>query len=342
MKAKLIMLVLFFLQIHLFVESQSVLKLNLGEDEGTVISKRGNLNCDVILLENVVAGFEYSIDIEKTVELLAPLSQPPKSGGSGAGPESPCDDLQEKIDTVLNFQRSDKKNRTEKDLSKLVDDLKKELDKEDCNDISTINLAKESISMTTKSRPENIRLVAGEKLTIIITRDDKTWTFVFKGEQRGQWVASYGFGFTPKSLERSTYFLRQQEDTTTFQLFKADKAEALDLSYVPAIFYSYFPAQNFSRAVNHSVTAGLGFDLVAPVAFFGYNVMFNHNVGLSAGVAFQQQNKLKEQYYEGQIISTDLDKDQLHDQIYRPNFFLSINFRFGENPFKTNEEAEKE
>jgi len=190
----------------------------------------------------------------------------------------------------------------------------------------------------------DIQVGSGEIVRIFIKRDDnKKWTFELKGRQSGKWVTTYGFSFTSQRLESPTYFSKQIPDEPTFQILKSRRANIWDLNYVPAVFFSYFPSQNFKCPWNHSLTAGLGFDLsAAPTVFLGYNGMFYHNIGLSTGVSFYQQNRLKSQFTENETVTTSFDKEGLHDKIYRPNLFISVNFRFGENPFKPNNESGNE
>lgn len=326
--------------------TQDTLHLDLAlNDPGSIKSIQGNRSYDIILLENTVADFSYSIEITSTSTMLPKLEFDHSSLQDVKDIPNNCSSLVEKIKELENFQSPPEdyeEPRNENALSKLVNNLKSQLKQSDCEDIGILNNARYWLSTTKKPHEEKINIETGEKITIIVHRDTLKWTFIFNGDERGKWITTYGFGFTSSKLEGSNYFTKQVPDTTVFEILKARDNKYLDLNYVPAVFFSYFPKQNFNDCWNHSLTAGLGFDLSAPVVFFGYSGLFYHNIGISAGVAFQQQYRLKDQYSENEILSLTLDKDQLHDKIYRPNVFVSINFRFGENPFKSNTEEDSE
>lgn len=322
--------------------SQGVLRLDLANHSpGEVVSVQGNKKFDFILLENTVAHFVYSIEVKKS-KVPLPILQSNNSGFTESNSTTlptECNELNQKIKDLENFQKKNPNNGefSEKKLKELVEKLNKEIDKKSCTDVAIINFAQQWLNTTSKKYNEEIVVGHGEKIVIVVKRDSLTWTFIYEGEPQGQWVSSYGFGFTPKAFGSRPYFAKQLPDTSTFEITQSKKSKVLDLNYIPAIFFSYFPSQNFDKYWNRSFTGGLGFDLSAPVVFLGYNQMYKQNIGFSAGLVFQQQYVLKDQYLEGQPIVNFLDKDQLHDKVYRPNFFISANFRLGKNPFQEDE-----
>ena len=318
-------------------KNQDTLWLDLAlNDAGAVRSFQGNRSYDYIALGNAVAGYAYSIETNSEPELLPVLNFDDSGLSSSNLPKNDlCNTLVQKVKDLENYQNNSAGEiRSEKRLGEIVNNLKAELKNKECNDTEVRILAQKLLLTTQKIHPETIIVSNGDKVTITVKRDTLTWTFIFKGNERGKWVTTYGFGFTSSALERPTYFAKQVPDTNVFQILKARNPNVLDLNYVPAVFFSFFPSQNFNKTWNHSLSAGLGFDLTAPVVFLGFNTMFWHNIGISTGIAFQQQYRLKDQYSEDEIISQTLDKDQLHDRVYSPNLFFSVNFRLGENPFE--------
>jgi hypothetical protein len=158
---------------------------------------------------------------------------------------------------------------------------------------------------------------------------------IFKSKQNSRFVLSYGFGFTSKKLEPQKYFL-DELGTDSFRITKKDKYDLLDLRFIPTIFFSYFIDSNLNRPFNHSITAGLGFNTQTPVIFFGYNLMWHQNIGISAGICFYEQQKLLGNYKQGQILKQILEESQLYEtNLFRPNFFISVNLRLADNPFKS-------
>ena len=328
-----------------------ILILDLAlNDPGSVKTIQGNRNYDSIILKNVVPPYQYSITIIKEVEMLPPLNFDPLILNSNEylslttnskDKYKDCDSLYKCMNTLIEFPPDsnqlggDKEliESDEKKLAKIVEKLEVELIKTACTDNNLKVKANGLLVSTKKVYAEDLDIGNDEKVTIFINRDSLTWTFIIEGDESGKWVTTYGFGFT-SSLERATYYTKQIPDSTVYQIFKTESTKFYDLNYIPAVFFSYFPSQSFNKSLNCGMTAGFGFDMSAPVVFLGCNVMYRQNIGISFGVAFQEQFVLRDQYKEKEIISITLDTEQLHKKVYRPNIFISINFRFGENPFK--------
>jgi len=264
--------------------------------------------------------------------MLPPLTL---SAGDSRAFNGVCDSIKKAITNLKDFQKRDKdKNRTEKGLSKLVNKLELELKNRKCDNNNVKEDAMVLLQSTKLLYPQIIKVETGTRTTIVITRDSLSWTFVLHGNEVGKWVTTYGFGFSSAKYNGDSYVTKQLLDTSAYKIIKSTRPQIYDLNYIPAVFFSYFPTNN-NEPCNYSCTAGLGYDLSAPVIFGGFNIMYRYNIGLSLGVVFQQQYRLKGQYNENDIISVPLDINQLHDKIYRPNIYLAVHFRFGENPFKT-------
>lgn len=304
--------------------------INIGDS----VVKTGNRNYERIILKNALHGTKYIVQVDRETEYNAPLPVPTTSTPKDAKFDEPCQSLKLAYDALVAFYI--KANKNEKSLKPLVDAVENEIS--GCNDNILVGEAYVAIKNSRQIITESISVGSNDKVTITISREGATWKYILKGRKHGTHLITYGFGFTSSALEGSTYYTEQLPGGT-HQILKAPKGDSFDLSYIPAIFYTYVPNAKANDALVPNFTAGLGFDLAAPVVFVGVGVLHRHNIGLSAGVAFQQQYRLKSQYSEGEEIDIALDKDQLHDRIYRPNLYISINFRFGENPF--NNQAEE-
>lgn len=317
-------------------------------DPGQVKTLPGNRSHDLIILENCLIDKSYNIEISKEILSIDPLTAPNSSALSNTpSKQDPCFALNNAYNNL--FKLFDKDNpesendsiKTEKEISSRLGTLRFELKLSKCTDKKLVEKALDLIRLCQREIIESINVGDGEKITIKVKRDYKTWTWELVGEPVGKWVMSYGFGFCSSVLQLRTYHINQIGENQ-FQIKKDRKNDVFDLNYIPAIFYSFMPSSKFNRKTNFSVTSGLGFDLSAPVVFFGGGFMIYQNIGISAGLAFQQQFKIKPQYSENEILKTTLDREQLHDKIYRPNIFISINFRFDKNPFNGKDDSKKE
>jgi hypothetical protein len=352
---------------------KEVLELDLASispGETKLVSEDKNVTYKALKLINTVPAKEYSVRFELERRMLDPIN-PSSLSSTDMILDPDINDLCTDLLTYISDLNTNEllteieiKNRISTELKVEINNCKENIsekkaklqagnDPDKVEKLEQLDVYNDSINnqisatniMFQKHISIDIQVGTGEIGRIYVSNGDSEWTFVLKGKQQGQWVTTYGFGFTSQRLESPTYFAKQIPDTAAFQIIKSNQADVWDLNYVPAIFFSYFPSQNFNSCWNHSLTAGLGFGLnlsAAPIVFFGYNGMFYNNIGFSTGVAFHQQHRIKSQYSENDIITTTLDKDQLHDKIFRPNFFVSINFRFGENPFKPKNSGDKE
>lgn len=335
------------------------------------ISENANVSYKAIKLNNIVPAKKYFVWFENEVQMLDPLDLSGLSSDEKVITDSLLvvgielltylsnlegndslteEDIKSKIKPELKAQIKNYRDNISKEKEKIANILDAEEKRTKLQQLAVYDSKISLIINATDTIFQrqisiDVQVGSGEIGRIYVSSVDSKWTFVLKGRQLGKWVTTYGFGFTSQRTESRTYFAKQIPDTTVFQILKARRAEVWDLNYVPAVFFSYFPSQKFNSCWNHSLTAGLGFGLnlsSAPIVFFGYNGMFYNNIGLSAGVGFHQQHRLKSQYSEYEIISETLDKDQLHDKVYRPSLFFSINFRFGKNPFKVNDESDND
>ena len=304
MKTTISLIVITLFGLDLMAQKSLDLDLNLMAPGDTLFFTENN-SYDEIKLINTFPFDYYYIEIKKETNLLPPLSLPEMGVSAKHLPLditiNECPELARKFNDLFELSIADsvlKKKYTEVTIAERRIDLQSEIDKNICQKNSLIDSAETLLNYFIQTKKQHIKIGAGDKVIIRVYRKDKTktWTWVFKGEETGKWVTTYGFGFTFEALEGGTYYTKQLEDSADFVILKSDKPKPLDLNYIPAIFFSFFPSQNFNKCWNHSLTAGLGFDLAAPVVFLGYNGMFYHNIGLSVGIAMLEQSRLKSQY----------------------------------------------
>jgi hypothetical protein len=179
-------------------------------------------------------------------------------------------------------------------------------------------------------------LSSGERLVVQVTRveGDKalTWKVIYTTGPRGRWMTAYGVGFLP---EKDEEFFTESIGNDQYEIRRKEPSGGLD--FVPAIFFTWLPRKWENRSWAFSPAGGLGFDVSNPVVFAGGSAMFNQNLSFLVGVVLNKQTQLDGQYEEGQILGEALTPDQLVVAPYRANFFFSVAFRFGGNPFGSGE-----
>lgn len=338
MKNLFTLLLLFLVPMCIYGQEELELDLNLIKPGKEItLSKGENLKYEKIKLVNKVPAYRYKIWFEKQTSFINPI--PLSKGFLSNINESLIDSCNDLIKDLVKMEQN--KELKESDIPNIKKKYEEQLKK--CQNEFSMD---DFIQMFEQEKKMNVEVKTGEILKIYVARvegevtddDESIWTFILEGKEPGKWVTTYGFGFTPQnnlfSNENHTFFTQQVPDSTFYNIKRSRDPSLIDLNYVPAIFFSYIPSQNYNKTWNHSATGGLGIDLEAPVVFIGYNLLFRTNLGISLGAAFQQQNRLKPQYSEGQRVSMNLDENQLHDRVYRPNLFIAVNFRLGESPFK--------
>ncbi|MES2774360.1 MAG: hypothetical protein V4722_09260 [Bacteroidota bacterium] len=317
-------------------ENPNSLTLDLGNLDGTekspTVSPIIKKKLEVIYLASAFPNRTYIITINVMPKVLPPLSV----GGAGAS-GSACTGLETDYNTVRQFATVEDPLKKEKELKQKLADLDKEKVKSGCADITLLNKivtlqnnCKRSFSLAVPIEMED-----GNDYLITITTGERSFAYKFEGKDRGKWLTSYGFLFSSKGVEPSRYYV-DQIGTDSFRIKKRTTSNVLDLRFAPTVFFSWFPNANLAKTWNHSLSLGLGFNFESPVVSIGYNAMFNQNIGFSTGIVFYEQEKLNTKYRNDQIVKENLSDSQLYEKsFFRPNLFLAINIRLGDNPFKS-------
>lgn len=179
---------------------------------------------------------------------------------------------------------------------------------------------------TTSIHAIGLELGRNEELVITISRSlpsAKTWVITLTTGRDGKWYTTYGFTFLPNRDKR--YFSRPE--TEGFSI--AEQNDREDFDFRPSILFHY----QLPRTHNHSLVAGLGYDLESIAVFGGYGYTFNSNVTITAGVAIHEQEDLVGRYEVGDKLQDAIDSAQLVEKTFAPNVYVGISFRFGSNVF---------
>ena len=132
----------------------------------------------------------------------------------------------------------------------------------------------------------------GEELEVRVERTEKeetlVWRKTFSTGPLGTWLTTYGFNFIPSRDKR--YFLEPTQEGGSFKITRDTDRRELDFS--PSIYFSWMPSR-WRSSTRIGPSAGLGFDLSAPIVFAGLSILYNWNLGLFFGGVIHQQSRLR-------------------------------------------------
>jgi hypothetical protein len=292
-----------------------------------------------IFLENKLADESkiYKIYVKKETIEIPPFSI---NSFQKATRMKTCDSINNKIDSLV------KAAKNESDIPKLVKDLNKEIEEikkiksNDYKDLlllianQRINLTKDTCKLT-----EPIVIENGDMVTITVTRDTITWTYILKTEQVSHWKTYYGFSYVfPSVLTKFDNYYAKQDTGSSYLITKSNQSTKYQLKNItPTIMLSYLFFKNQNAQIKIGFTAGFQVDLNTPSALFCPSLIIGDNISLNLGIAVIQKNALKGQYKLDQRINGNLEFDQLHDKVWTYDIFFSVAFRFDKNPFKKEE-----
>lgn len=304
-----------------------------GGGSSPVVNKR----IDTVILKYAFPFRTYGVTIHEEVRVLPPLSLPPQSVGAKTSSQSDCKQLEKLYDNIKAFATKADPAKKEKDLKDSLIRLQKALEAIDCDDTDLKQDMQALINACMNRKidlPNPVKMQYSSNYTFTITGDKTVYVYKFEGKDRGRWLVNYGFMFSSKRLERDRYYLNKIGNDS-FQITKKASYSIIDLRFTPTVFFSWFLDKNLNRDWNNSLSMGVGFNTQSPVISIGYNGMYNQNIGFSAGIAFYEQERLNGKYKENQTLKENLEEAQLYEKdFFRPNFFIALNIRLGESPFK--------
>jgi hypothetical protein len=151
--------------------------------------------------------------------------------------------------------------------------------------------------------------------------------------RKGAWITSFGVAaiFLPTGSDERPHFAKG--DSSNFVL--TPKARGTDLTGAPFVLYSWLPKPT---GISPLFSGGLGLDKTAtPAVFLGGGVAVNSNLLVSVGGSLSQVLALSGKYKSGEVVTTNLDDDQVNERIWRVRPFVGVSWRFATNPFKSGE-----
>ncbi len=338
---KLILLMLFFSTSKSYCQ---VLELDLGE---ITPGKEKKLDYKLttfseILLVNALPEHEYYIDIKVMNVMIDPLSLDGINfaiGNKKSFISSDCMALKTLLlqtkDSVLSGEM------TEILLKRNIVKMNGYLTT--CWDSDIYSSTHQFIDQTRnlKSLESVFKISQGQKIQIVVFRKDKDgkqleWTYIIEGDPIGKWLVTYGFGYSGQFNPANEYFAKAVPDTSVYQITKKNSGKSP--SFTPSILFSFIPYRHYNSRFVGSITGGLGANTEEITVILGGSVFYRQNLALTIGAAMKNTYRLNGIYSDGQLISENLEFEQLHVQNPALHYFISLSFRFNENPFGKSEE----
>jgi len=160
--------------------------------------------------------------------------------------------------------------------------------------------------------------------------ETKEWKFEWKARQKDHWLIHFGFSFIKKNQD--LYYLKEnkkedKKEEMKYTITKQRSSKGYD--YLPSLMYTYYNDDwlNIS-SFQSAVTVGLNFknDLIS--IFLGPSMILAKNLLLTAGINVGKVSELKGKYSENQIVRTNIDKDDLYEDVYKARFHFTIAYTF--------------
>jgi hypothetical protein len=174
--------------------------------------------------------------------------------------------------------------------------------------------------------------VAGSQLIVTVTRVEKKWTLTVSAAERGTWLTTYGVALVPNLNERA--YLSKQSDST----FKvAEIGDEGGVVPIPSIMFHWLPTSAMLKDWSVGFTGGMGLAKERPAIFVGGSVAYNWNLVAFGGLAVAPHLVRRKEYAIDQILTENLNEEQLNQRQWKPSAVFGLTFRFGGNPFKASE-----
>jgi hypothetical protein len=180
---------------------------------------------------------------------------------------------------------------------------------------------------------------SGQQLRVTVQRladsgaVEKTWTTVLSAGSRGEWLTTYGMTFVRNDNQR--FYAKPGTEANKFVITPERESEKREVSFIPAVMFSWVPSDQRGRYVTFSPTAGVGATSDTFAVLVGGTATVNLNLGFTLGVAFSNHQRLSGKYVPGQTVSENLTEAQLHRNAKLPAVFFAATLRFGQSPFGT-------
>lgn len=337
MKLKIVFLIQ-LISISVFSQSHIIdLSKTTNETHKRTVS---NNNTFEISIENKIPLKEYNISITKKSIPIDVFNLPSESKEieTTGGGVAMCAGFISEVYEIYELDKEELLASKLKDIRKKIKEIETILVERDTTDegcLSSHIKAAKSIIELTKNKIWEGSLKRGEQLEVVITRSNEEgktlkWTQIYSTESRGKWQVSYGFSFITEGFNKENIFFAKQSDSV-YAITKTNNRKSMN--FAPSLFFTWMPTKSINKPWNLGLSGGLGFDFESPTVFLSPTISYNQNLRIHIGLVAHKQSVLLGQYEEGQIITENLNKDQLHEELYKLNPFISISFRFNQNPF---------
>ncbi len=267
---------------------------------------------------NRLPGKAYTLTVEERVIPIPPFEKPAELLGQPPG--SDCT-------SVLHDAESLEKAADEAAVGTIVRKVNTALAAGTCTLPAQVDKIKEWLAKTTVIVPGAFVAHSGVEIILTALRDEKIWTMVVSGGERGQWLTTYGVSIVPSKDER--YFLKPVGDK-----FKVTaEQEVDDLRMIPSVYFSWLPRKRMLGDFAFGPTAGLGLSKSKPAVFAGFGLTYNWNLAFIGGLAVSPHTVLNGRYKADDELSETVADDQLNREVYKPTWVVAVTFRFAGNPF---------
>lgn len=335
MKAKLLLLFSFFTAASFSQKLPEIdLSKNLNADE-TVI----DLNCGGFKILNKLPDGMYQYKISVTESMIKLPEYTASSGASLAGGD-PCADIMKDYIKAYNDLLNEKDEKNVEKWVKALNTEKKKLvegDNKQCYDQSE-KKADELIIKTSESRNFDFTLKKGQTITILInrlsgdgTKVEKTWTVVFKTPDRIDFLSHFGFTFSPGFVKRPTHYFAKQGANDQYVITEMnDNGPDFwdDLSLTANFIFPFGYQKNPDEPLHFAWMGGFGINGDAKFTVFtGPCLLLSDFTSIGIGFGVSNQYKLNGQYKPGDVITENLNFDQLHSRGLVGDILITLTFR---------------
>ena len=276
---------------------------------------------------------DYTFSIVDKIEEIAAFASPGVNKFAG----SPTD-----CQSIVAIAKSLDKDTKESDIGSHVAQIQQALGAGACSDPNSLRDIQEFVARTTFDIPGSYSVPPGHDMTLTVARTEAgkalNWTLIVQGGSRGTWLTTYGATVVPDHNE--DFFSQAAAQQGQFNIVRLTNRNPL--VPIPSVFYSWIPRSRQDKNWFVGPTVGLGVKSDRPAAFLGLTLTYNWNLGVVAGLALVQEDRLNSKYVETfppQTVSENLSSDQLNAQTSHVRPFVGVTFRFGSNPFTSTSDA---
>jgi len=257
-----------------------------------------------------------------------PLSIPTGNAGGAQARVGACKALDDLIDA---FEAETEESKIRQEITSLKAAVAA-ADTTRCQ--PSIDKAKKDIDATVIEIPVSINAGEDDEIHIDIARGDKKWSFVFKNDHPSHWTTFYGFTYVPDILTRFNNYYANPQDNGKYLVSKMNGSRKnifQNLSPTAMFTYRFFDKKP-DALLQFGITGGIMYNTDILGAMFGPSLAIDKNVTINTGISFLQKYKLEGVYKSDgtQIITENLDFDQLHEKVWTYDIFFSIGFNIPE------------